>query len=178
MPRGFGLLVIQLRGSRPRQPPLRAVHNRHYHFQIAQQFGARSGWGFLLCLPLRFEKQRGIVQNAFAARRRTFAPRSIQLARVTRITVMQREDRRHPLAILQALACHRHQKLQCHLRRNLALAHLLLNGFRQNFHQCQPPRYPTHTAIEPARQLIEPIAEALLQLRQQPTNLQRGLVFG
>ena len=116
MPRGFGLLVIQLRGSRARQPPLRAVHNRHYHFQIAQQFGARSGWGFLLCLPLRFEKQRGIVQNAFADRWRTFAPRSIHLARLTRIAVMLREDRRHPLAILQALACHRHQKFQRRLR--------------------------------------------------------------
>ena len=34
--RGFRLLVIQLRGSGPRQPALRAVHNRHHHFQIAQ----------------------------------------------------------------------------------------------------------------------------------------------
>jgi hypothetical protein len=177
MPRSFRLLLIQLHGSRARHPPLRAVHDRHYHFQIAQQFGADTGWSFLLRLPLRFEKQRGIIQNAFADRRRTFAPRSIQLARLTRIAVVLGEDGRHPLAILQALACHRHQKLQCHLRQNLALAHLLLNGFRQNFHQRQPPRYPTHTAIEPARQLIEAIAEALLQLRQQPAHLQRALVF-
>jgi hypothetical protein len=35
MPRGLALLVIQLRGSRARQPTLRAVHNRHHHFQIA-----------------------------------------------------------------------------------------------------------------------------------------------
>jgi hypothetical protein len=35
MPRGLALLVIQLRGSRARQPALRAVHNRHHHFQIA-----------------------------------------------------------------------------------------------------------------------------------------------
>ena len=58
--RGFRLLVIQLRGSGPRQPALRAVHNRHHHFQIAQQFGARPrghpGRSFLLRLPLRFEK--------------------------------------------------------------------------------------------------------------------------
>jgi hypothetical protein len=33
MPRGFRLLVIQLGGAS--QPPLRAVHNRHHHFQIA-----------------------------------------------------------------------------------------------------------------------------------------------
>jgi len=35
MPRGFALLVIQLRGSGASQPPLRAVHNRHHHLQIA-----------------------------------------------------------------------------------------------------------------------------------------------
>jgi len=108
MPRGFRLLVVQLHGSGAREAPLDAVHNRHYHFQIAQQFGARSGWSFLLCLPLRFEKQRRIIQNAFAGRRRTFAPHSIQLARLTRIAVMLGEDHGHPLAILHALAGHRH----------------------------------------------------------------------
>jgi hypothetical protein len=35
LPRGLRLLVIQLRHSGTRQSPLRAVHNRHYHFQIA-----------------------------------------------------------------------------------------------------------------------------------------------
>jgi hypothetical protein len=35
MPRGLRLPVIQLGGSRARQSPLRAVHNRHHHFQIA-----------------------------------------------------------------------------------------------------------------------------------------------
>ena len=100
MPRGFRLLVIQLRGSGARQPALRAVHNRRHHFQIAQQFGACSGRSFLLRLPLRFEKQLGIVQNPFADRGRTFAPRAIQLAGFPRIAVMLGEDRRHPLAIL------------------------------------------------------------------------------
>lgn len=153
IPRGFRLLVIQFGGRCALQSPLCASHNRYCHFQIAQKFGTRPrghpGWSFLLRLPLRFEEQLGIVENALADCRRTFAPRRIHLARLTRIAVMLGQDRRHPLAIIQALACHRHQKLQCHLRRNLALAHLLLNRFRQNFHQRQPPRYPTHTAIEP-----------------------------
>jgi hypothetical protein len=35
VPCGFRLPVIQLRHSGARQSPLRAVHNRHYHFQIA-----------------------------------------------------------------------------------------------------------------------------------------------
>jgi hypothetical protein len=33
------------------------------------------------------------------------------------------------------LARHRHQKLHGHLRQDLALAHLLLDGFRQKFRQ-------------------------------------------
>lgn len=151
MPCGSRLLAIQLRGGSAGKSPLRAVHNRHYHLQIAQQLGARSCWSFLLRLPLRFEKQLGIIQNAFADRWRTFAPRSIQLAGFTRIAVVLCEDRCHPLAIFQALSGHRHQKLQRDLRRDLALADLLLNRFRQKLHQRQSPRYPAHTAVEPAR---------------------------
>ena len=177
MPCGSRLLALQLRGGGAGQSPLRAVHNRHNHLQIAQQFGASPGGSFLLRLPLCFEKQLGIIENAFADRWRTFAPRSIQLAGFTRIAVVLGEDRGHPLAILQALACHRHQKLQRHLCRDLALAYLLLDRFRQNLHQRQSPRYPTHTAVEPARQLVEPVVEAPLQLRQKPAYLKRGLVF-
>jgi hypothetical protein len=35
MPRGLRLLGIQLGGASTRQSPLRAVHNRHHHLQIA-----------------------------------------------------------------------------------------------------------------------------------------------
>jgi hypothetical protein len=170
MPGGFRLLLIQLRGSGARHSSLRAVHNRRQHLQIAQQFSGNPGGNFLLRLPLHFEKQLGIVQNAFADRRRTFAPHAIQLAGFPRIAVMLGEDRRHPLAIFQALACRRHQKLQRHLRQDLALAHLLLNGFRQNLHQRQSPRHPAHAAFESARQFVQSIAEAPLQLRQQPAT--------
>jgi len=34
MPRGFALLVIQLRGSGARQTTMRAVRNGGHHFQI------------------------------------------------------------------------------------------------------------------------------------------------
>ena len=80
MPRGFRLLVIQLRRGGGGQSPLRTVHNRHHHFQIAYQFGARPGRSFLLRLPLCFEKQLWIIEDAFADRGRTFAPSGIQLA--------------------------------------------------------------------------------------------------
>jgi hypothetical protein len=52
------------------------------------------------------------------------------LAGFTRIAVMLGEDCSRPLAILQALARHRHQKLQGHLRQDLALTHLLLDCVR------------------------------------------------
>ena len=175
--RGFPLLVIQFRGRRPRQPPLRAVRDGGQHLQVAQQFGGCGGGGFPF-LPLRFEKQLRRIQEALADRRRCLAPGGIQLAGFACIAVVLRQDRGHPLAILQALARHRHQKLHRHLRGNFALAHLLLNGFRQKLHQRPPPRYPARAAIEPARQLIQPVAEALLHLRQQPAHLQRALVFG
>jgi hypothetical protein len=35
MPRGFALLAIQFRCTRASQPPLRAVHHRGHHLQIA-----------------------------------------------------------------------------------------------------------------------------------------------
>lgn len=87
------------------------------------------------------------------------------------------EDRGHPQAILKADACRRHQKLHGNLRRNLSRAHLLLNGFREQFHQRQAPRYPADAAIKPARQLIQSITEALLQLSQQPALFHRALLF-
>jgi hypothetical protein len=64
--RRFALRRIQLQGRRTGQPPMGAVHNRGYHLQIADQFGGSSRRSFLLRLPLRFEEQPGIVQNALA----------------------------------------------------------------------------------------------------------------
>ena len=148
LPRRCTLLMSQLHCFRTGKPPLGAVHNRGDHIQIADQFGA-SPWRDLL-LPLRFEKQRGVIQNACTDRRRALSPGGIQLAGFARIAVMLGEDCGHPLAIFQALARHRHQKLQSHLRQNLAFTHLLLDRFRQNLYQRQPPRYPTHTTIEAA----------------------------
>jgi hypothetical protein len=66
LPRRGALLPIQRHHLCASQPPLCAVHDRGHHLQIAHQFGAGSRRGFLL--PLRFEKQRRVVQDAFADR--------------------------------------------------------------------------------------------------------------
>ena len=176
LPRRGALLLIQLHCLRTGEPPMSAIHNRGNHLQIADQFSAGSGRPFLL--PLRFEKQRGIVQNALADRGRSPPPGGIQLPSFACIAVMLSKDHRHALAVLLALAGYRHQKFHCRLRRDLALAHLLLNSLRQKLDQCQTPRHPRHAAIEPPRQLIKAVAEALLQLAKQPTHFKRGFLFG
>jgi hypothetical protein len=125
------LLPIQLRCGSPGEPPVSAVHNRSDHLQIADEFGPGTRWCFLLGLPLRFEKQRGIVQNALADRGRSSAPSRIQLPGFADVAVMLGENRGHALAVLQALTACRHQELHRHLRRNLAGTHLLLDRFWQ-----------------------------------------------
>jgi len=117
LPRCGALLWIQLQCLWAGKPPMGTVDNRGDHLQIADQFSAGPWRDFLL--PLRFEKQRGIVQNAFADDGRSPAPGGIQLPRFARIAVMLGKDRRDALAILQALARYRHQKLHRRLRRDL-----------------------------------------------------------
>ena len=170
--RAFALPGIQPGGAG--QPPLGAIHDGGRHLQIAHQFGMRG----LALLLLRFEEQLRRLQKPLANGARTLAPGSVQLAGFAHLRAAVSEDGGHPLAVLQALARHRRQELHGHLRRDPPFPHLLLNRLRQNLHQRQPPPHPTHTAVEAASQLLRPVAEALLQLRQQPAHLQRALRFG
>ena len=63
------------------------------------------------------------------------------------------------------------------MRRDCAVAHLLLHTRRKQLDQAHPTRHPTRAAIETARQLLQPIAEALLQLHKQPAFFQSRLVI-
>jgi hypothetical protein len=164
-PRCFALLAIHLRGSRSRQSPGGAVHNRRRHLQIAQEFGGRRCRSFRFRLPLRFEKQRGLVEKALPDRRWAAAPGGVQLPGLPGVAAMLGEHGSHPLAVLQVYARHRHQILHRHVRGDFALPHLLLDSLRQKLDQRQPPRHPAHAAVKPARQFIQSIAEALLHLR-------------
>jgi hypothetical protein len=54
---------------------------------------------------------------------------------------------------------------------------LSLHALRKLIDQRESTRYPTQAAIEATRQLVETIAEALLQFRQQPTFFQCRIPF-
>lgn len=149
-PRACALPPIQLRCAG--QPPLGAIHDRGRHLQIAQQFGMRRR----ALLPLRFEEQLRRLQQPFTDRARTLAPGGVQKACFAHLRAALGEDSGHPLAVIQTLACHWRQKLHGHPRRDLPLPHLLLDRFRQNLHQRQPPRHPAHAAVEAAGQHSRP----------------------
>jgi hypothetical protein len=75
LPRCGTLLFIQFHRLRAGDPPMHTVHNRGDHLQVADQFGGGPRRDFFL--PLRFEKQRGIIQNAFANAGRSPPPGGI-----------------------------------------------------------------------------------------------------
>jgi hypothetical protein len=63
------------------------------------------------------------------------------------------------------------------VRRDGAVAHLLLHTVRKQLDQSHPTRHPTRAAIKTPRQFLQPIAEALLQFHQQPAFFQSRLVI-
>jgi hypothetical protein len=138
-PRAFdlplGLLPLRAGHLRHRlsKSPVGAMQDGHRHVQIARHLfhHRRLGWRRL---PLRFQKQFRLGQNALARHPRAFAPGCVELPGLPRIATVLDEHRRHPLALLPIHAGYRHQILQRHWRRNLACAHLLLDRFRQPLH--------------------------------------------
>ena len=178
--RGFALLRIHLRGFCSGQSSLGAVDEGGGHLQIAQQSGG-PGRGSLRFVPrcrLGFEKQLGLIEKTLADQGRAVTPGRIQLPGLPRRAVMLSKSGGHLLAVVQADARDRHQKLHGHVGGELAFAHSLLEGFREKVNQRQPPRDPTCAAIKAARQLLPSIAVVLLQLRQEPTFFQRRFVCG
>jgi len=135
------------------------------------------GGGLRRWLPLRFQKQVRLGEDALANHARALAPGGIELCGLPRATTMPGKSLGHPLAIIHADSRHRHQILHRHLRPDLCFAHLLLDGFRQKLDQSQTPRYPAHAAIEAPSQFLQRVAEALLHLRQQPALFERAFLL-
>lgn len=106
------------------------------HLQIAHQFGHRGRWR-VLGLALGPEKNLRMIEKAFARGWRAATPGGIELAGFTRAPALTSEGGGHPLTVIDAGARHGHEDLHGHMRRDLSLAHLLLDRLRQNFDQRQ-----------------------------------------
>ena len=175
----MALRLFLLRTSHLRQrfgkTPPGTTQDGERHIQIALDLFDRRRPGCRR-LPLGFQKQFRLGENAFADHARAFAPGRIQLPGLPRIATVRDESRRHARAVVGADSRHRHQILHRHLRREFSFAYLLLDRFRQQLHQRQPPRHPTGAAVEAACQFIQAIAEALLHLRQQPALFESALL--
>jgi hypothetical protein len=157
------------------QSSLGPAGDRGHHLQIAQEFLDHTFRGLGLGLPLRLQEQLGLFQNALPDLGWRLSPGRIQLPGLPAGELVPGERGRHLPTVFQVQTRHRHQVLHRHLRRDLPSAHLLLHAFREQLHQSQAPRYPAHTAIELPGQLLQPIAETLLHLGQQPALFQPAL---
>ena len=104
------------------------------HFQIAHHlFGCWCGYWRRLALCL--EKQLRLGQDALTNSACALAPGRVELLGRACVAMLFDEDRGQALAVIGVDARHRRQVLHCDLRRDLAVAHVLLNRFRQQIDQ-------------------------------------------
>jgi hypothetical protein len=130
------LLVIQFdRGAS--QPPISPVADRHHHPQIAGQFGNGRRRRLGLALPLGFQEQLRLIENALPDRRRSVSPGGVQLSGFAAGEPMRRKRFGHALTVFQARTCYRHQKLHSHMGRDRAAADLSLHALRKLIDQRQ-----------------------------------------
>jgi len=128
-------------------------------------------------LPLRPQKQLRLIQKPLANCCCSASPGCIQLSRFSTAQPVAGKPLGHASAVVRQRSRHRHQVLHRHMRRDPAIAHLLLHAVGKQLNQTHPARYPTCAAIETASQLLQPIAEALLQFNQQPALFKSRLVI-
>jgi hypothetical protein len=130
----LALRLFLLRASHLRQrfgdSPSGATQDGERHIQIALHLFDRC-WLGNRRLPQRLQKQFRLGENALARHARAFAPGRVELPGLPCVAVMRDESGRHASAVVGADSRHRHQILHGHLRRDLSLAHLLLDRFRQ-----------------------------------------------
>jgi len=117
------------------EPPAGATQDGNRHLQVALHSSRGRPAG--RHLPLRFQKQLRFGQHALAYHARAFPPGSVELSRFPRVAMLLHEGQCHARALFPIDPRHRHQILHRQLRAQLSFPHLLLDGFRQQLHQCQ-----------------------------------------
>jgi hypothetical protein len=124
----FPLPAVHLRHGLG-QPPASALEAGNGQFQVALEcggMGCERRWR----LPLRFQKQLRLGQDALAGHARAGAPGGVELPGLARVAMVLDQRGGHPLAVVPVGARHRRQIPHRHLRRYRSFAHLLLNRFR------------------------------------------------
>jgi hypothetical protein len=91
------------------QLPAGTMQDGNRHLQFLIESGRRRTVGRRL--PLRFQKQFRLGQDALANHARAFAPGGIELPGLPRIAAVLDESSGQPLAMLQVDSRHRHQIL-------------------------------------------------------------------
>jgi hypothetical protein len=136
VPQLGALVTIQLNGG-PSQPPIGPAGDRHHHLQIARQIGdgGRRRLGF--ALPLGLQKQLRLFENALADGRRSVSPCGVQLPGFAAAEPMHRQRFGQALAVVGVGTRYRHQELHRDVRRDRAVAYLLLHAFRKLIDQRQ-----------------------------------------
>ena len=126
--------AIHLRQSF-REPSADATQDGNRRLQVALHSGR--GRTARRRLSLRFQKQFRLGQDALADHARALPPGGVELSGLPRVAMLLHEGQRHARAVFPIDPRHRHQILHRQLRAQLSFPHLLLDGFRQQLHQCQ-----------------------------------------
>jgi hypothetical protein len=115
------------------EPPAGAMQDGNRHLQVALESDRGRPDGRRL--PLRFQKQFRLGEDAFANHARTAPPGGIELPGLPCVATVLDESGSHPLAVPHVDSRHRHQILRRQLRAKPSFAHLLLDRFRQQLDQ-------------------------------------------
>jgi hypothetical protein len=108
------------------EPPASTTQDGQRHLQIALHLFDRRG---LLHrrLPLRFQKQFRLRENALANHTRAFAPRGVKLRGLPGIATMLHEGVGHALTVVRADSRDGYQTLHRHLRGEVSFAYVFLS---------------------------------------------------
>jgi hypothetical protein len=115
------------------------------------------------------QQPRGVldlVVDDFTVWRCLFSPGVVEIGGLARGPMLLREDLRHALTLLGIDARRRRQIAHGNLRGDVAVAHPLLDRFRERVHQRQTARHPRRAAVETPRELLDGVAEFGFHLRQ------------
>jgi len=133
----LALRLFLLRTTHLRQSlgeaPAGAFQDGYRHLQFVTK--GNCGWRGRCRLPLRFQKQFRLGEQALTHHARAVPPCGIQLPRLPCAATLLHEGGGHAFGVLDADARHRHQILHRQLRAQFSFAHLLLDRLRQQFDQ-------------------------------------------